>query len=392
MYDMAREDVNEVDVRIQVEQKLYPAGSPENEQVKRDILTGQGPDLYSFWGGLAGPFQYESGLADLEPFFEESSRVKPEDLCSQVFEAGRIDGVLKTAICSYAVPVLNTSEETLALNGLEGLSSIEYGSLNSILDTPQIKEQGSRFTMMESESGFLNIDAMPYHLFDMLFANQCVESFLDYNQGTVDFPDEFASMYQDYRDFVSREDVRLTPEKKQEFLQEYEPDKNPMAEGDLLFQLQSDMSAWAEDGVTPKGVTLRMPGEQGNFALPVNMVSISSMISRERQQRAFQFIESLLSPNQAGAYAGYSMFFQTANGAREKRMQGLQEIFEQEGQKSETLWQVWYYEQAEQVSSCKIFDESYYTQVFQPIMEDEGSPLEQRVRELENRTNLYLKE
>ncbi len=393
MYDMAREDINEVDVRIQVEQKLYPAGSPENEQVKRDILTGQGPDLYYFWGGLASPFQYESGLADLAPFFEESSRVKTEDLCSEVFEAGKINGVLKTAICSYAVPILNTSEETLALNGLEGLSSIEYGTLNSILDTPQIKERGSLFTVMESENGgFLNIDAMPYNLLDLLFVNQCVESFFDYNTGSVSFSDKFASIYQDYRDFASREDVRMTPEKKQEFLQEYDPEKNAMAEGDLLFQLQSNMSAWADDGVTPKGVVLRMPGEQGNFALPVDMVSISSMISREKQQRAFQFIESLLSPNHSGAYTGYSMFFQTANGAREKRMQNLQETFEQEGQKPENLWWGWYYDQAENISSCNIFDEYYYTQVFQPIMEDEGKPLEQRVRELENRTNLYLKE
>ena len=395
MYDMAREDINEVDIRIKVEEKLFPAGSPENEQVKRDILTGQGPDLFYFLGGLTSPFQYESGLADLEPFFENSERVQSDDLNPTVFQAGRINGTLKTAVCSYAAPVLATSEESLEANGLGALTCAEYGSLNSMLETPQIKERGDSFTALQSEDAdLLRIHSQSYHLLDLLFMGQCVESYFDYNTASVDFPDTFASFYEDYQELLSREDVRMTAEEKREFLQNHPSSEDTQKTGDSLFRLQSSLKIWEEEDLTPTGVMLRMPGETGNFAFPVDMVSISSTVKRERQDRAFQFIESMLSPDSNGSYPEYFMNFHISNTAREKAEQGTRKYYERQGGKMEDIvpWLVWYYDQVEQISSCKIFDEYYYTQVFQPIMEDEGRPLEQRVRELENRTSLYLKE
>ena len=381
---LERKDVNEVDLRLRVEQKLFPIGSPENEEVKREILSGQGPDMFYFIGGVVSPFQYESALEDLEPYFDKSDRVKLEDLQQTVLNAGRIRGKLKTLIYSYNLPVFATTDRLLSESGLENLETLEFGYLNQTFSTPQILGKGEDFLLMSDENSLFAYQ--PYGILEMLMMGHCVQSYFNYNSRESQIGEQLKACYQDYSALISREDMQGFDSPIDGTGQTIRNDYEKMQEGSLLFQLQSQTSAIDIEGSVPKGFTLTMPGEKGNYAMPMEMLSICSTASKENQERAFGFLEHLLMEHENGGYAAVQ-YIPTVNRARELRSSNWEK-----GKSDLDDWQIWYYDQAENISSCNIFDEYYYTQVFQPIMEDEGKPLEQRVRELENRTNLYLKE
>lgn len=107
------------------------------DQLKADLMAGKGPDLILFMRNF--PMEMKKVMAsgafcDLTPYLEQDEDYLPEDFNQGVLTGGQLDGKQYIMPLHYSIPLIMTSEETIAETGFDLSKTSDYLSFATELN------------------------------------------------------------------------------------------------------------------------------------------------------------------------------------------------------------------------------------------------------------------
>ncbi len=403
-------------LEVECEAKLYPAGSQGNKQMKLDLMTGQGPDLFLFYNGISTPYELQENLLDLTPMLEKSERVSIADLQQEVFSVGRVGEKQIAAPLDFSLPSLVTSREALEAFGLSGGTTAQYGALSGLFEQADARENA---LLLKGQRGYTytQVDA-----WEMAFWGQFTASGLDRREKKAEFSPASLSAAEDFEKIMNQPQIAMPEDSEMQILGEYRYPEEIYQKTSVLFTYTENAAAVGYSTLALLGGTptdtgyigeptvtlqqdavyqmLRMPGEEGNFAVPHQMLAISKNAGKEEQQAAFRLIEFLLSEQgQFSQEASQSGMDSALSGvpvnraAREAYFEQAMQYWQAEGmpEKTQELFRA-YFEEYNHITGSALYDHVLIEEVFLPAIRDSGLSEEQKLEQMNNRAGLYLKE
>ena len=399
---------NSVDGSRQIEVQLFADAETMNRQISTEVLSGGGPDLFLFRDSTLPHFQKYAGqgvFADLDEYLQGSG-YEESQFQQTVYDYGKVNGKQKFVPLEYGIPVCITLQSLAEEYGLEEIGEqLNYQNYYELLS----KTNTMGIPIFEEYKEY------DFHLFWFneldSFRYRMLPSFINEERRAGQFTSPlFQGAIENYKEVVENQRGRDAFFTAFGNLQ-----VGGLINRSLLFYndpIMSDilLSNWFVDGYFISHQTTEEPMDDTFLIYPIkeyNGKDYSAYVGRmmaindnsNRKNKAWEVIDYALSPSFQNSMVDtdYSVGLNPVSleGQQRNKEMLLNMNSEQRALMKDFIDR--YYELLNSVTKCDCltYNSMYVQEVFDPLYleyESGEKTLDEFVKELQNKTGLYLKE